>query len=396
LTPTSDTAILLSKFILHRLETLALKSGLKILDSDMHLREPANLWEQYMEPEWRARAPKILSSTARSSAMVMIDGKILQGYRPTYRGGIFDATRIDREIADYRAHGFDAQTQLQAMDREGLDAAALYPSIGLGIMMRDDMDPRLAAAIARAYNNWLYDFCQNDPKRLKGVAMISLHDPSEAVKEAERAVAKLGFVGVFARPEPLRNMPWHARYFDTIWSCLEDLCIPIGFHSAAAAGEVPQIGDRFGDNLLLRHVVSHPLENMMAMVDTVGGGVCERHPKLKLAFLECYCGWVSFLLHRMDNAMAKGRFPTAGKLKPSEYFQRQCWISTEHEQELPMIVGLIGDDNIVFSTDYPHGDSDFPNAVEEFLELDGVSKESQKKILWDNCARLYGLEGSLE
>jgi predicted TIM-barrel fold metal-dependent hydrolase len=177
---------------------------------------------------------------------------------------------------------------------------------------------------------------------------------------------------------------------------LEDLCIPIGFHSAAAAGEVPQIGDRFGDNLLLRHVVSHPLENMLAMVDTVGGGVCERHPKLKLAFLECYCGWVSFLLHRMDNAMAKGRFPTAGKLKPSEYFQRQCWISTEHEQELPMIVGLIGDDNIVFSTDYPHGDSDFPNAVEEFLELDGVSKESQKKILWDNCARLYGLEGSLE
>ena len=258
-------------------------------------------------------------------------------------------------------------------------------------MMRDDMDPKLAAAIARAYNNWLYDFCQTDPKRLKGVAMIPLHDPNEAVKEAQRAVGKLGFVGVFARPEPLRNMPWHSRYFDTVWSALEELGVPLGFHSAAAAGEVPQIGDRFGDNLLLRHVVSHPLENMVAMVDTIGGGVCERHPKLKLAFLECYCGWVSFLLHRMDNAMDKGRFPTAGKLKPSEYFQRQCWISTEHEKELPMIIELIGDDNIVFSTDYPHGDSDFPHAVEEFLEMDGVSKESQKKILWDNCARLYGL-----
>ena len=126
----------------------------------------------------------------------------------------------------------------------------------------------------------------------------------------------------------------------------------------------PQIGDRFGDNLLLRHVVSHPLENMVAMVDTIGGGVCERHPKIKLAFLECYCGWVSFLLHRMDNAMEKGRFPTAGKLQPSEYFNRQCWISTEHEKELPMIIDLIGDDKIVFSTDYPHGDSDFPHAVD--------------------------------
>ncbi|HEV8719308.1 MAG TPA: hypothetical protein VGW77_01560, partial [Candidatus Binatia bacterium] len=123
-----------------------MKSNFKIMDSDMHLREPADLWEKYMEPEWRERAPRVLSSTARSSAMVLIDGKVLQGYQPTYRGGIFDATRIDVEIADYRSRGFDANTQLHAMDREGLDVAALYPSIGLGIMMREEMDPKLAAA----------------------------------------------------------------------------------------------------------------------------------------------------------------------------------------------------------------------------------------------------------
>src|SRR5437773_11119906 len=113
-----------------------------------------------MEPDWRERAPRILSSTARSSAMVMIEGKILQGYNPTYRGGIFDATRIDAEIADYRSRGFDATTQLQAMDREGLEMAALFPSCGLGIMIAADMDPRLAAALARAVNTWLSDFCQ--------------------------------------------------------------------------------------------------------------------------------------------------------------------------------------------------------------------------------------------
>jgi predicted TIM-barrel fold metal-dependent hydrolase len=371
-----------------------MKSGFKIMDSDMHLREPADLWDKYIEPEFRDQAPKILSSTARSSAMVLLDGRILQGYQPTYRGGIFDATRIDDEIAEARARKFDSSSQLRAMEREGLDVAALYPSIGLGIMMREQINPKLAAAVARAYNSWLYDFCQADPKRLKGVAMLPLHDPAEAVKEAQRAIGKLGFVGVFARPEPLHDLPWHSRYFDTLWSALEELGAPLGFHSAAAAGELPQIGDRFGDNLLLRHVVSHPMENMLAMADIIGGGVCDRHPKLKVAFLECYCGWVSFLLHRLDNAMEKGRFPTAGKLKPSEYFRRQCWISTEHEKELPMIIDLIGDDNIVFSTDYPHGDSDFPRAVEEFLEMDGVSKESQKKILWDNCARLYNLAKS--
>jgi predicted TIM-barrel fold metal-dependent hydrolase len=360
------------------------------MDSDMHLREPADLWIRYMPAEFRDQAPKILSSAARSSAMVLLDGKILQGYQPTYRGGIFDATRIDAEIASARERGFDNVSQLQAMDREGVDVAALYPSIGLGIMMREQINPKLAAAIARGYNDWLHEFCQIDPKRLKAVAMLSLHDVSEAVKEAERTVCKLGFVGVFARPEPLRSLPWHSRYYDTLWSCLESLGVPLGFHSAAAAGEVPQIGDRFGDNLLLRHICAHPMENMLAMVDVIGGGVLDRHPKLKVAFLECYCGWVSFLLHRMDNAMEKGRFPTAGKLKPSEFFRRQCWISTEHEKELPMVLQLLGDDNIVFSTDYPHGDSEFPHAIDEFLELDGVPMESRKKILWDNCARLYG------
>jgi uncharacterized protein len=368
-----------------------MKAGFKIMDSDMHLREPADLWEKYLEPEWRERAPKILSSTTRSSAMVLLDGKLLKGYSPDYRGGIFDATRIDAELAGARVRGFDGVSQLEALDREGLDVAALYPSIGLGIMMREEIAPKFAAAVAKAYNNWLHDFCKADPERLKGVAMISLHDVSEAVKEAERAVDRLGFVGVFARPEPLRALSWHSRYFDMLWAALERLGVPIGFHSAAASGEVPQIGDRFGENLLLRHVCAHPMENMMAMVDLIGGGVCERHPNLKVAFLECYSGWVSFLLHRMDNAMAKGRFPTAGRMKPSEYFKRQCWISTEAEKELPMILDLVGDDNIVYSTDYPHGDSEFPHAVDEFLALDGISRESRKKILWDNCARLYNL-----
>lgn len=366
-----------------------MKDGLKILDSDMHVREPADLWERYMEPEWLDRAPRIIGSTSRSSAMVLLDGKILKGYSPTHRGGIFDAARIDAEIADARARGFDGRSQIEAMDREGLDVAVLYPSIGLGIMMREELNPKLAAAIARAYNNWLYEFCQTDPKRMKGVAMISLHDVTEAVKEAQRTVTELGFVGVFARPEPLRSLPWHSRYYDTLWSVLEELGVPLGFHSAAASGELPQVGDRFGDDLLLRHICGHPMENMLAMVDIICGGVLERHPKLKVAFLECYCGWVSFWLNRMDGAVEKSRKSPITKLKPSEYFKRQCWIATEAERELTMVTQLLGDDNIVYSTDYPHGDSDFPHAVDELLELKGLSTETKKKILWDNCARLY-------
>ena len=97
------------------------------------------------------------------------------------------------------------------------------------------------------------------------------------------------------------------------------------------------------------------MSNMMAMIDIIGGGVLERHPKLKVAFLECYCGWVSFMLHRMDVTVAKARNPNISELKPSEFFKRQCWISTEAEKELPMVAELIGDDNIVYDRLSPRG-----------------------------------------
>lgn len=365
-----------------------MRNGFKVMDSDMHVREPRDLWEKYIEAEWRDQAPKVISEASHSGAVVLMDGKILRGY-PLTRRSREDSSRMNDAKAEAVARGYDAESQLNAMDKEGLDLAVLYPSIGLGVMMRPDMNPKLAAAIARAYNNWLYDFCQADSKRLKATGMISLHDITEGIKEARRAVTELGFVGVFARCEPIQGLPWHSKYYDLLWAELEDLGVPMGFHTAAALGEVPQAGDRFGDDQMLRHMTSHPMENMLAMADVILGGVLERHPKLRVAFLECYSGWVPSWLSRMDKEAGRhGSF----KMKPSEYFKRQCWVGTEAEHELPMVTRYIGDRNVVFSTDYPHGDSDFPHATEEFFEIEGLSDESKRKILWDNCAKLYSLQ----
>ena len=116
---------------------------------------------------------------------------------------------------------------------------------------------KLAAAIARAYNLALR-FLPDHPKRLKGVAMIPLHDPNEAVEEAQRAVGEAWLRGCLRQAEATaQHALAFALSFDSVWSALEELGVPLGFHSAAAAGEVPQIGDRFGDNLLLRHVGLH-------------------------------------------------------------------------------------------------------------------------------------------
>jgi predicted TIM-barrel fold metal-dependent hydrolase len=134
---------------------------------------------------------------------------------------------------------------------------------------------------------------------------------------------------------------------------------------------------------------------MMAAGSMILGGVLERFPNLKVAFLEGNCSWLPWWLYRMDDQWNKFGGGDEVKLNelPSVYFQRQCFISIDAD-EAPAadMIHRLGDGNVVFSTDYPHPDSAFPHAVEEFLDLPGIGDRSKKKILWDNCARLYGLE----
>jgi predicted TIM-barrel fold metal-dependent hydrolase len=122
--------------------------------------------------------------------------------------------------------------------------------------------------------------------------------------------------------------------------------------------------------------------------------VLERFPKLRVAFLEGNCGWLPWALYRLDERweMRKGYCNEPMSLRPSDYFLRQCFISVDVEENLVAdVIKRIGDDNVVISTDYPHADSHWPNAVKHFMAMD-VAHESRRKILWDNCARLYGVE----
>ncbi|HEX2173941.1 MAG TPA: amidohydrolase family protein, partial [Dehalococcoidia bacterium] len=257
----------------------------------------------------------------------------------------------------------------------------------------DALEAPVAAAIARGYNDWLAEFCSADPSRLYGAALISLHDPKLAAQEARRAVEKLGFRGVFLRPNPVQGRNLHDPANDVFWESVQGLGVPVGFHEGLGP-DLAQVGsDRF-QNHLMGHMCSHPMELMMACLSLIAGGVLERFPRLTVAFLEGNCGWLPWWLWRMDEHYEWLGHLDAPDLtmKPSEYFARQCYISTDCD-ELPLrsVIAELGDDRIVFSTDYPHGDSKYPHAVETFLALPSVSDESKRKILWDNPARLYGL-----
>ena len=371
------------------------KNGFKVFDSDMHVLEPPDLWERYLDEAFRHRAPQGSRNTPLDLGITVEETPGLKLSGQISRFAIQERGGIERFAEDIE-RGFDAVAQLRAMDREGIDVTVLYPSRGLYVNSYPDMDPDFSLAISQAYNNWLADFCQaGDPKRMYGAAMLPVHDIDAAIGEAQRAVTELGFKAVFLRPNPPRpGLYWHQACFDPLWEAVQGLGVPVGFHEGVAS-HMPTVGaDRFGHaEFTLQHACSHSMEQMLALEAMTLGGVLERFPHLKVAFLEGNGSWLPFWLWRLDEHWDNpGRYENPSlKLKPSAYFYRQCFVSVEcGEWPACQAVESCGADFFVFSTDYPHYDTQYPNATSRFLELP-FSEESKQKILWDNCARLYNI-----
>jgi uncharacterized protein len=369
------------------------KNGFKVFDSDMHIMEPPDLWERYMAPEFRSSAPR-----GRTSENVRDLGMIFPKAPANAQrtaGTPHQGRNFNKNQDLYRDHaqrGWSSEVQLEAMDTEGIDVAVLFPTRGLGILTYPDQDPRFAAALARAYNDWLHDFCKANPNRLFGAGMISVYDINDAVEESRRVVEEFGFRSVFLRSNIVNGKSWHEPYYEPLWNTLEELKIPLGFHEATGSRS-RQTGEQFEPNFGLRRVYAQPIEQMLGLGSFVGGGVLERHPRLKVAFLEANCSWLPWLLWRLDEGYEREGdiFMQDLTMAPSEYFKRQCFISIEPD-EAPArhTIEDFGCEQLVFSTDYPHGDSKYPNAVESFLKLP-LSDADKRKILWDNCARFYGV-----
>ena len=370
------------------------KNGFRVLDSDMHIMEPHDLWVRYIAPEFRDQAPR-----GRVSENIRDLGVEWPGDAPVGRvtsgtphlGHNYDRNQL--LYVDHAARGWAPDVQLEAMDVEGIDVAVLFPTRGLNILTRPTLEPRFAAAIAQAYNDWLFDFCQEDTGRLLGSGMISVYNIDDAVSEARRCATELGFKSVFVRSNIVNGKAWHDPYYEPLWDVLEELGLPVGFHEASGSS-APQVGEQFEPNFGLRRVYSQPFEQMLGLGSFLGGGILARHPELRVAFLEANCSWVPWLLWRTDEGFEREGDIFMPDLKelPSEYFKNQVVVSVEPD-ELPVrhTISELGSSQLVFSTDYPHGDSKYPIAVESFLEMP-ISDEDKRKILWDNCAKFYSVE----
>ena len=383
-----------------------MKDGLRFVDSDMHIMEPPDLFERYLDPKFKHRVSVPVGSDGRptrgTAGSIVIDGlptsdADLQQYRKrirrssTYATQLLSASRLhdtDR-LAFAVERDYDAQAQVMGMDLEGVDIAVLYPTTGLSLIARNNLDPLLSLAICQAYNNWIHEFCQYSPDRLKFVAMLPVHDVHLACKELVRGVRELGAVGSFIRPNLVNGHYWHSNYWDPLYKLHEELNVTWGFHEGVAAS-YSRFTELYGENRFYRHVASHWIEMQQSLIAMIIGGVFEFYPKLRVGFLEAQNSWAPGLLSRIEWDYPQYRDSHAPylSLTPREYFRRNCWAAVEgSEPEIEATAGLIGADRMCISTDYPHFDSNFPHVSENLLK--NVPRELAADIL-KGGAGLYG------
>lgn len=367
-----------------------------VIDADGHVLEPIGLWDDYMDPAFRDRAPRIIIDD-EGKERLLVEQQLL-GSKKSLGGiggvGARQGVVSDETMAykDGRKGGFDPHARIPDMDLDGIDAAFLYPSLGL--FAGAVTDPPLAAALCRAYNRWLADYCKPYPERLFGIAMLPLQSIDLAIAEMRYARRELGMRGGFLRPNPYNGRALHHPDYEPFWNAAEELDFAIGIHEGGNSG-MPTVGvDRF-DGRAAKHIISHTMEMMLACMSLIWEGVCERHPKLRVGFLESGGGWIAPWLDRMDRHFDDQGMNDSGlKMRPSEIFQRNCWISFEPvENSLKVLAEYIGPHKILWATDYPHRDGFFPGAPAMMEErLRGLSAPVKHQVMAGGAMRFYGLQ----
>ncbi len=376
----------------------------RVIDSDGHVMEPPTIWQEYGDPALRDRLPKVVTTTrgekffgfgefaAYSDLLVHTMGQPV-GEVTTGGEDWDEASRHKMALQG----GWDPAARLVDMDADGIDIAVLYPTFGLAWVQ----DPSLFNGICRAYNSWLHDYCAADRNRLVGVGIVALQDPLLAVAEMQRCVNELGFKAIMVRPAPyVGTYKLYHPVYDVFWQEAQDLDVAVGVHplpfgdmaNSCRGLRLDEGHSRATDDLFLMQGLTNALDMQVAMAWFVGGGICERFPRLRVAILEGSGGWVVTMLERLDH-----HFHIFGteyqKTPPSELFRRQCWISFDPDEvALPFTAEHLGADRIIWASDYPHPDAKIPGVVQELRDAVKVlDRADQARILGGTAAALYKL-----
>ena len=329
-----------------------------LVSADSHVMEPVDLWKTRVPEKYREAAP------------LFPPHKLGEGFQQ-------------------RQGGHDPHARIKEMEVDGLSAEVLYPTLMLGLFGLHDAG--LQEACFRAYNDWLLEYCSVERDRLIGIAAISVYDIEHAIAELTRC-RKAGLRGAIIWQAPHPDLPFHSSHYDRFWAAAQDLEAPVSMHILTGhsyhSKERPDREHYRGSvNLKLADAIN-------AIYDFIFYGVLERFPRLKLVTVENEAGWLPFVIQQWDYYYRRFREkkPVPMTMTPGEYMRRQVFSCFFNDAVCGHNLERWGQDNVMWSNDYPHWNSTWPNSLKVIRrDLGHLPLETQRKVLAANACRLYGV-----
>src|SRR5262245_26729949 len=369
-----------------------------IIDADAHVYEPSDVWQARVPQRLRARAPAV-TRTDEGDVWSFDDGARLRpvGLMAAAGASYLDFRPSGLTYETIRRGHFDAGARLADMDAAGVHAQLLYPSVcEEGARMFGD-DRALQLACVRAYNEWLLEFCAAGQGRLFGHAVIPATGVADAVDELEWA-RRQGYRGVLISSFPSGTVEPSADD-DPFWARAQESGMPVALHIGSFHAEGPVARRRFEPAAVLpRAATSKSGANTVPLVARmIFSGLFERFPRLCALLVEANIGWIPAMLEQTDDMFLRYRWftRTADSLPsmPSRVFHRNVWATFMIDTVGIELRHRLNVDHLMWSTDYPHTGSDWPNSRGTIARLfRGVPRDEVKKMLHTNCKTLYGLD----
>ena len=306
--------------------------------------------------------------------------------------GMFEDGKIGRaEARTAIQRPSDPHLRVKEMERDGVDAEVIFGILGGASKMQD---VEAANHMLEIYNDWLVDFVKPYPDRMIGLGCIPYGDPELAALEVYRC-AKMGLKGVEVScswdMQPMWDPIW-----EPLWKAVNDVQLPLHFHTFPTTA--PQAREQMNVQVrraaMFTGVSAFQMGLIHILAALMGAGVFERYPNLRVSFGESGIGWIPYALDRMDFEF-EDRFRDLMKLKPSEYWQRQCKATFQYDPIGPKLLNtnnLMTEDTLMWGSDYPHTDGIWPESTKYIDEqFAGLTQDQIRKITCDNAAKFYNL-----
>ena len=366
----------------------------KVISSDSHIFEPADLWTTRIEPKFKDRAPPMVRRESDNTDWWVCDG--LETVSAGSGGGQEGKRFEDPETLSFagtadqiRPGGYIPEEHVKDLDIDGIDVDILYPTNGL--LLFGTPDGQLLTAMFNAYNDWIAEFCKAIPSRLKGLGVLNLDDVQQSVQELERC-HKMGLVGAMITVYPPEDRPYACPEYEPLWAAAQDLGMPLSLHLGTNR---PNAGAPFINLETVGPAASTNVDYWvrMSLSHMIFSGVFERYPKLQVGSIEIELSWAPHFLDRFDYNYTQ-RPPTGDwytfkeDMLPSDLFHQNVFLSFQDDGLGIRDRNIIGVDQIAWGSDYPHPESTFPRSRQILEELlAGCNDEDKAKIAGGNMAR---------